>query len=87
MLEGLGTLLPLVANGQAQQLAKSSAPVIMNAAGKLLGLGNDELDAAKGGRVPWWVWTVGGLALGFAAGAYVQRKHPSKVPGFLGGGS
>lgn len=85
-MEALGTVLNLVANGQAQKLAQNGSPMLLSTAGKLLGLGDGELDAAKGGRLPWWVWVAGGLALGFAAGAYVQREHPGKVPGFLGGG-
>lgn len=81
----LDTLIPLVASGQAAELARNGSPLVVKAAGRLLGLGDDEREALLGGRVPWWVWTVGGLTLGFVVGVQVYKKHPDVVPGFVKG--
>ena len=85
----LGTLLPLVvssmANGQAAQIARGGSPLLVSAAGRLLGLGEGERSDLAGGRIPWWVWTTGGLAAGVLLGAWLHKKYPDKLPGFMGG--
>lgn len=81
----LETLIPLVASGQATELARNGSPLVIKAAGRLLGLGEEERDALLGGRVPWWVWTVGGLAVGVVVGVQVYKRYPEKVPDFVKG--
>jgi hypothetical protein len=81
----LGSLLPMVANGDVAKIAQNGSPMLMNAAGRLLGLGDDERAALARGKVPWWVWTIGGLALGFYAGVQVYKRYPEKIPSFVKG--
>lgn len=81
----LGTILPMVANGQAAKIAENGSPMLVQAAGRLLGLGADERDALSKGAVPWWLWTLGGLALGFYVGVKVHQRYPEKIPEFIRG--
>ena len=85
MLGTLGNVvIPLVASGQAAQIAKDGAPMVVQAAGRLLGLGDEERAALAGGKIPWWLWAVGGVAAGYVLGVKMQKRYPaSAVPNFL----
>lgn len=81
----LGSILPMVANGDAAKIAQNGAPMLVQAAGRLVGLGDEERNALVNGKIPWWVWTVGGLTLGFVVGVQVYKRYPEKVPEFIRG--
>lgn len=82
----LGTLLPMLANPETvSSFAKNGSPMLVRAAGRLLGLGEGEGVALTQGRIPWWVWTVGGLAVGVVAGVKLYQKYPDSVPEFIRG--
>jgi hypothetical protein len=65
---------------QMKDIAQNGAPFALHAVGRLLGLGLDEQKALANGKIPWWTWLAGGLAVGFVAGARVQRMWPEKLP-------
>lgn len=82
----LGELIPLIANsGVAVEIAKNGSPMLVRAAGRMLGLGEGEQAALRQGRIPWWVWAAGGIAAGFYAGVQVYKRYPEHVPEFVKG--
>lgn len=82
----LDTILPLLANPErVQQVAQQGTPLLVHAAGRLMGLGEGEQAALKQGRVPWWLWAAGGIALGFYAGVHAYKRYPEHVPEFVKG--
>lgn len=72
---------------QAAELAKNGSPMLLQAVGRIFGLGEAERRALgqDGGGVPWWFWTVCGLGAGFVAGVRVYRRWPREVPVLIKG--
>lgn len=73
----------------AQQImgaTKSGSPSLLEAVGRLCGLGAAERDALARSGVPGVVWGVGGLAVGVMAGAYLYRKYPRQMSKLVGSG-
>lgn len=64
-----------------QAVATRGAPAVLQAAGRLAGLGTAEQDALVGGRVPFWLLLGVGLAAGWFLGAQAQSRR--WAPGWL----
>lgn len=58
----------------AVQMAQHGSPVLLNAIGRVFGLGQDEQTALLGGRVPGWLLLAVGLAAGILGGAALERR-------------
>ena len=72
---------------QAADFAKNGSPLLLQAVGRVFGLGEEERAAlGKGGvGVPWWFWTALGLSVGFVGGVRVYRRWPREVPVLIKG--
>jgi hypothetical protein len=66
-------------------LARDGSPLLLGAVGRVVGLGQAEQRAITSGRVPWWTIAGLGLALGFIAGARVERKFKGRMPSAIAG--
>jgi hypothetical protein len=71
--------------GQVAHAAQHGSPVVLEAAGRLLGLGAEERAALATGRIPWWLWATLGLSAGVVVGARAYRKWPRKFPKVISG--
>lgn len=71
--------------GQVAHAAQNGSPIVLEAAGRLLGLGASEREALASGRVPGWLWAVVGLGAGVVVGVRAYRKWPSKFPKVISG--
>ena len=65
--------------------AQHGSPVVLEAAGRLLGLGANERDALARGRLPGWLWAVVGLGAGVVVGVRAYRTWPRKFPKVISG--
>jgi len=70
-----------------QSVARNGSPDLMAAAGRAFGLGAGERQALLAGKIPWWTMLLGGIAIGFVAGAQVHGRWPDKLPGWIAGRS
>lgn len=64
-----------------QVVATRGAPVVLQAAGRLLGLGQAEQDALVKGAVPLWLVLTVGLTAGWIGGVNAQSR--GWAPGWL----
>lgn len=72
----------------AQQLAQAShsgSPLLLEAVGRLCGLGDAERNALARAGIPSAVWGLGGLAAGVVLGAYLYRRYPGAMSRVVGG--
>lgn len=73
--------------GQVAQVAQHGSPVIMQAVGRVFGLGPEERMALAGDGfgVPTWAWVVLGAGAGFIVGVRVYKKWPRSMPKLIAG--
>lgn len=71
--------------GQVAHAAQHGSPIVLEAAGRLLGLGEAERGALAAGRVPGWLWATLGLGAGVVIGVRAYRKWPTKFPKVISG--
>jgi hypothetical protein len=74
----------------AQQImgaTKDGSPFLLEAVGRLCGLGDAERNALARAGIPSVVWGVAGVAGGVFLGAYLYRKYPQQMRKLVGGGS
>ena len=62
--------------------ANSGSTAILTTAGRFLGLGQGEIQAAQVG-LPAWFWITVGAMAGVATGIYIQRTWPQKVDALI----
>jgi hypothetical protein len=71
---------------QIADAAVNGSPVLVSAAGRLVGLGQTEREALVEGRIPKWLWMGAFLVGGFVIGVRVQKAWPSRMPRWVAGG-
>ena len=81
-------LKPTISYGDIERIARDGSPLLLQAVGRVFGLGPQER-AALGrngvGGLPTWTWVVVALAAGVVVGVRVDRHWPGKVPEWIGG--
>lgn len=70
---------------KALTVAREGSPLLLGAVGRIVGLGEAEQRAITAGKIPWWTIAGLGLAVGFFAGARVERKYRGKLPKAIAG--
>lgn len=72
---------------QVARVAQDGSPLILQAVGRMFGLGPNERAAfgADGRGVPTWAVAVLALGAGVVIGARVQKKWPGKMPKMITG--
>lgn len=72
---------------QVAQVAQNGSPLLLQALGRLYGVGPAERQAlgADGKGVPVWVWATMAFAVGAVAGIRVYRAYPRQVPKLISG--
>ena len=73
--------LSALGNPEIQKLAVQGSPKLLNAVGRVFGLGQAEQQALSQGKFPVWFWITSGLIVGAGLGIYVERTWPGKVFG------
>lgn len=73
--------------GQVARVAKDGSPLLLQALGRLYGIGPAERQAlgADGTGVPTWAVAILALGVGVVVGARVQKQYPQYVPNMIGG--
>lgn len=69
------------------QVAQEGSPMLLQAIGRLYGLGPAERAAfgQNGGGVPTWAWVTIAAGVGFVIGSRVQKAWPRNVPKLISG--
>lgn len=72
---------------QVAKIAKDGSPLLLQALGRLYGLGPRERRAfgQNGGGVPGWAWATLALVAGAVIGVKVQKHYPQYVPEIIVG--
>lgn len=65
---------------QLGRIAQGGSPAVLEAAGRLFGLGDAEREALARGGVPAWAWAVVGVGVGVVAGVRAYRRWPGRFP-------
>ncbi len=73
--------------GTVAQVARDGSPLLLQALGRLYGIGPTERRAfgATGNGVPTWAWIVVALGAGVIIGTRVQKSYPQYVPNLISG--
>lgn len=74
--------------GQLAAVAKDGSPLLLQALGRLYGLGPGERRAAfgsDGSGVPGWAWAALALGVGIVVGVRIQKNFPRHVPSLIQG--
>ena len=73
--------------GQVAKIAQDGSPLLLQALGRLYGLGPRERRAfgKDGDGVPGWAWAAIALAAGLVIGAKGQKHYPQYVPNMIVG--
>lgn len=73
---------------QVARVAQDGSPLLLQALGRLYGIGPSERHAfgANGSGVPTWAWSVLALGAGVVIGVRVQKMYPQFVPNLIAGG-
>lgn len=66
-------------------VAQNGSPVLLEAAGRVFGLGTDEQTALARGALPGWAILGIGLVAGVALGVYAHRTWPQQAGKIIGG--
>ncbi len=74
--------------GKVAQVARDGSPLLLQAIGRLYGLGPSERAAfgQNGGGVPGWAWGTLLFAAGIVVGVRVYKNYPRRVPKMIAGG-
>ena len=75
--------------GTVARVARDGSPLLLQAIGRLYGIGPSERQAfgETGGGVPSWAWGVLALTAGVVVGIRVQKSYSTYVPRWISGGS
>jgi hypothetical protein len=73
--------------GTVAKVARDGSPLLLQALGRLYGIGPSERSAfgANGGGVPTWAWAVVALGAGVVIGTRLQKHYPRYVPNLISG--
>lgn len=73
--------------GTVARVAKDGSPLLLQALGRLYGLGPTERAAfgQNGTGVPGWAWAVVALGAGIIIGTRLQKSYPEYVPNLISG--
>lgn len=73
--------------GAVAQVARDGSPLLLQALGRLYGLGPSERAAfgQNGGGVPTWTWGLLALTVGVFVGARIQKAYPRRMPRIISG--
>jgi hypothetical protein len=66
-------------------VAKDGSPLLLEVAGRALGLGQTERAALANGALPWWFWGTLGVTAGVVVGIQLHMRWPEKIPAFVKG--
>lgn len=67
------------------KMATSGSPVLLQAVGRIYGLGEEERDALLEFGIPAWTWLAIGVCVGAVAGIRAYKQWPDSVPGIVQG--
>jgi len=72
---------------QVSRIAQHGSPVLLQAVGRIFGVGPEERRAfgQEGGGIPTWTWVVLAVGVGFIAGARIERRWPNAIPAEIAG--
>lgn len=84
-------MVPGLSLDDVRAIARDGAPMLLQALGRVYGLGPNERralgGAGNGGSgLPTWTWVLLGIAAGVVAGARVEHAFPGKLPQLVRGG-
>ncbi len=77
--------MPGLDYSELAKAATQGSPLLLNAVGRLYGLGAEERASLFGDGIPTWTWVTAGLLAGFVVGVRVYKAYPGKVPGIIKG--
>ena len=77
--------MPGLDYNELAKAATQGSPLLLNAVGRIYGLGAEERASLFGSGIPGWTWGVAALAVGFVVGVRVYKAYPSKVPALIKG--
>jgi len=74
--------------GQVSRIAQDGSPLLLQAIGRLYGVGPAERRAlgADGTGVPSWTWAALAFAAGTLVGIRLYRAYPKHIPKMISGG-
>jgi len=78
-------MIPNLPYGDIAKAATEGSPMLLNFAGRALGLGQVEQAALAKGSIPGWFWATAGIAVGVVVGVQIYKRWPEKVPAFVQG--
>ena len=67
------------------KVANEGSPFILNAVGRVFGLGQEESSSLFKDGLPTWTWVVIGLGAGFFLGVRAEKNYPKKIPSLIRG--
>ena len=67
------------------KVANEGSPFILNAVGRVFGLGQEESSALFKDGLPTWTWVMIGLGAGFVVGVRVYKAYPKQIPRIIKG--
>jgi hypothetical protein len=84
-------MVPGLSLDDVRAIARDGAPMLLQALGRVYGLGPSERRALGGsgnggGGLPTWTWAVFGIACGVVIGSRVEHAWPGKLPKLVRGG-
>lgn len=73
--------------GRVASVARDGSPLLLQALGRLYGIGPTERRAlgSNGTGVPTWAWVTLALGAGVIAGTRIQKAFPQYVPNLIAG--
>jgi hypothetical protein len=73
--------------GQVAKVARDGSPLLLQALGRLYGIGPRERSAfgSTGGGVPTWAWVVLAAGAGVVVGTRLQKRYPQYIPNLIAG--
>jgi hypothetical protein len=80
---------PSLSLDDVRVIARDGAPMLLQALGRVYGLGPNERRALGGngsGGLPTWTWVLFGVAAGVVVGSRVEHAWPGKLPKLVRGG-
>ena len=77
--------MPGIDYTEIAKAATQGSPLLLNAVGRIYGLGAEERASLFGEGIPGWTWAVAALAVGFVVGVRIHKSYPTKIPEIIRG--